>query len=56
MEDLRKTMTKKAYKNLQRKNRSVVGLGKSLGSITMKSNKDYSRAEGKKICRMAAMI
>ena len=40
---LKKTMTKKAYKELQKRNRSVVGKGMNLGTRTMHSNKDLSR-------------
>ncbi len=40
---LKKTMTKKAYKELQKRSRSVVGRGMNLGTRTMHSNKDLSR-------------
>lgn len=39
---LKKTMTKKAYKELQKRNRSVVSVGMNLGTRTMRSNKDHS--------------
>lgn len=46
---LRKTMTKKAYAQKMRKNRAFTPF--NTGVRTIKSGKDYSRAEGKKICR-----
>lgn len=39
---LKKTMTKKAYKELQKRNRSIVSAGMNLGTRTMRSNKDRS--------------
>ena len=48
---LRKTMTKKAYSALVRKNRSVVSLGKNLGTRTMSSNKDR-RAQDRVVSKM----
>jgi len=42
-------MTKKQIKEKNRKNRVMVGF--NTGTRTFKSAKDYSRAEGKKICR-----
>ena len=39
---LKKTMTKKAYKELQKRNRSIVSAGMNLGTRTMRSNKDHS--------------
>ena len=41
--ELKKTMTKKAFKELQKRNRSVVSAGMNLGTRTMHSNKDRSR-------------
>ena len=37
---VRKTMTKKAYAELVKRNRSVVGFGKNLGTRTMGSVRD----------------
>ena len=48
---LRKTMTKKAFKELQKRNRSIVGARMNLGTRTMKSNKDLS-CEKQTIARM----
>ncbi|MCR5667351.1 MAG: hypothetical protein K6G01_11065 [Eubacterium sp.] len=40
---LRKTMTKKAYKELVKKNRSVVGGGMNTGVRNITSNREYYR-------------
>ncbi len=44
MDMLRKTMTKKAYKNLQKSQRSVVSLGMNTGTREIVSNR-YKRDE-----------
>ncbi len=43
--ELKKTMTKKAFKELQKRNRSAVSAGMNLGTRTMYSNKDRSRQD-----------
>ena len=51
MEDLRKTMTKKAWKELQKAQRSQVSLGRNLGTITMKTAKYPTRQQSKAVVR-----
>ena len=43
--ELKKAMTKKAFKELQKRNRSVVSAGMNLGTRTMRSNKDRARQD-----------
>ena len=50
--DIRKTCTKKQLKELYKSRRSIVGLGKNLGTRSMNSPKDYRRcAEKRKLYR-----
>lgn len=44
---MKKKMTKKAYAEYQKSQRSTVTQGFNTGTITMKSNKDYSRKGNK---------
>jgi predicted secreted protein len=46
-----KTMTKKQIKEKNKKNRVMVNF--NTGTRTFKSAKDYSRKDGKEICRKA---
>ncbi len=48
---LKRTMTKKAYEASVRKNRSVVSLGKNLGTRTMGSAKD-KKATDRAVAKM----
>ncbi len=48
---VRKTMTKKAYAEFVKRNRSVVGLCKNLGTRTMSSSKDR-KAQDRSVAKM----
>ena len=49
--DLRKTMTKKAYNEFCKSQRSKVTNGMNTGTRTMKSSKDYNRRANKEEIR-----
>lgn len=51
---LKKQMTKKAWREHQKSNRSQVGLGVNLGTRSMGSTRDYSRSRTKKETRNLA--
>ena len=48
---LKRTMTKKAYEASVRKNRSIVSLGRNLGTRTMGSAKDR-KAQDRAVAKM----
>lgn len=50
-EELKKTSTKKKLKEMNKRNRSDVGLDQDLGTKISHSPKDYNRAKSKKELR-----